>query len=396
MIHAAGAGPKPIHHKSLSVDNLSEAIRFLTTPEALHFASLIAQRMSAENGVKTAVQSFHRNLPRHTIRCDILPHLPAVWTYNLSSKHTIKLSKLAAELLIDHLKIDGKKLGINEIRTYIIENQRWDPITGAASAAIGTVYRSGMAIGDGFKGKGKQPYAQEGYLSVSGASTPRSRSRSRTREPAKDDGDDSKSILSAHQDDADNISILTTTSGELKQKKQNQDGNRIAKGFGKAGNTILKGGLVDIPFALAEGLRNAPAMYGDKPRDFGPVTDWKTGGIVAGKGLVFGLYDGISGLVTEPVKGAKKEGALGALKGFGRGLGGMYWKPNAGLAGLLGYTMQGIYKSVYSAIHTGTRKTIAKARREEGAWLLTRARADQSIDLRQIVTAFEEIKKDRV
>lgn len=394
MIHAAGAGPKPIHHKSLSVDNLSKAIKFLTTPQAARSASLIAQRMSTENGVKTAVQSFHRNLPRHTSRCDILPHLPAVWTYKVSSKHTIKLSKLAAELLIDRLKIDGKKLGMNEIRSYIIENQRWDPITGAASAAIGTVYRSGMAIGDGFKSKGKQPCIQEDCLTVSGASTPRSRSRSRTREPAKGDEDNSKSISPSHEDDADNRSIITTTGNQHNIKNQSQDGNRIARGFGKAGNTILKGGLVDIPFALAEGLRNAPAMYGDKPRDFGPVTDWKTGGIVAGKGLVFGLYDGISGLVTEPVKGAKKEGALGALKGFGRGIGGMYWKPNAGLAGLLGYTMQGIYKSVYSAIHTGTRKTIAEARRHEGSWLLAKAREDQSVDLKQIVTAFEEMKKD--
>jgi len=394
MIQAAGAGPKPIHHESLSIDNLSEAIRFLTTPEAAESAHLIAQRMSTENGVQTAVQSFHRNLPRQTICCDILPHLPAVWTYKISSRHTIKLSKLAAELLNDRLKIDGKKLGMNEIRSYIIENQRWDPITGAASAAIGTVYRSGMAIGDGFKGKGKQPSLHEEYLSVSGTSTPRSRSRSRSRNPAIGSEDDVDSILSSYEDNADDKSIATTNSREFNAKKQNQDGNRIARGFGKAGNTILKGGLVDIPFALAEGLRNAPAMYGDKPRDFGPVTDWKTGGIVAGKGLVFGLYDGISGLVTEPVKGAKKEGALGALKGFGRGLGGMYWKPNAGLAGLLGYTMQGIYKSVYSAIHTGTRKTIAAARREEGAWLLTKARADQSYDLRQIVTAFEEIKKD--
>ncbi|KEQ75718.1 sterol glucosyltransferase [Aureobasidium namibiae CBS 147.97] len=350
MIHAAGAGPKPIHHKSLSVDNLSEAIRFLTTPEAAEFAHLIAQRMSTESGVQTAVQSFHRNLPRQTIRCDILPHLPAVWTYKTSSKHTIKLSKLAAELLIDRLKIDGKKLGMNELRTYIIENKRWDPITGAASAAIGTTVEGNE--------------------------------------------DDSRSILSSHQDDADNKSLIATSAEAPNQKKQNQDGKRIAKGFGKAGNTILKGGLIDIPFALAEGLRNAPAMYGDKPRDFGPVIDWKTGGIVAGKGLVFGLYDGISGLVTEPVKGAKKEGALGALKGFGRGLGGMYWKPNAGLAGLLGYTMQGIYKSVYSAIHTGTRKTIAAARREEGILLLAKARGDQSFDLGQIVTAFEEIKKD--
>lgn len=394
MIFAAGAGPRPIHHKSLTAENLGEAINFLTTPEVRHSARQIAQSMSAENGVKAAVQSFHHNLPRDTVRCDILPDLPAAWTYKTSSKQTIKLSKLAAEALVDRLKIDGKKLGMNEIKSYIIENQRWDPITGAASAAIGTVYRSGMAIGTGFqKKKGKHSFVKVDNLSVPKTSRSRSRSRSRSPGPANDVDDDCVSIISSYEDEQDNKSIKTTDSTELDTKKQVSEGNRIARGFGKAGNTILKGGLVDIPFALAEGLRNAPAMYGDKPRDLGPVTDWKTGGVVAGKGLFFGIYDGISGLVTEPIKGAKQEGALGALKGFGKGLGGIYWKPNAGLAGLLGYTVQGIYKSVYSAIHTGTRKSIAAARREEGAWLLAKAREEKQLDLRDIVTLFEELKK---
>ncbi|KAI4728751.1 UDP-Glycosyltransferase/glycogen phosphorylase [Aureobasidium sp. EXF-10728] len=394
MIYAAGAGPKPIYHKDLTIENLSEAIKFLTTPEAVESACRIAQRMSTENGVKTAVQSFHRNLPRNTLRCDILPHLPAVWTYKASSKRTIKLSKLAAAMLADRLKLDDKKLGMNQVKNYSIENRRWDPITGAASAAIGSVYRSGMAIGDGFK-KGKQSDGRNEGLSVSGTSTPRTRSRSRPSRVTTGDSGDCMSVISAYEDDTENESITTTTSQRLGSEDQTPDGgNRIARGFGKAGASILKGGLVDIPFALAEGLKNAPAMYGDKPRDFGAVTDWKSGGAVAGKGLFFGLYDGITGLVVEPVKGAKKEGALGALKGFGKGVGGLYWKPNAGLAGLLGYTVQGIYKSVYTAIHTGTRKKMAASRKEEGVWLLARAREDEEFVARDIVTAFDEFKKD--
>lgn len=347
--------------------------------------------MSAENGVKAAVQSFHRHLPRETLHCDVLPHLPAVWTYKVSSKQTFKLSKLAAEVLVDRLKIDPKKLGINEIKTYHIINRRWEPITGAASAAIGTVYRSGLAIGGGFKEK--RALYHSDHLLVPGPSASRPRSRSRSPRPSEDANDDCVSVMSFSEGDADNKIIKTTSSEEPESWKPRSDGNRIARGFGKAGNTILKGGLIDIPFALAEGLRNAPAMYGDNPRDFGPVTDWKTGGVAAGKGLFFGIYDGITGLVTEPVKGAKQEGALGALKGFGKGLGGIYWKPNAGVAGLLGYTMQGIYKSVYSAIHTRTRKGIAAARREEGVWLLSRSREDRVLDLRDIVTTFEKLRK---
>ena len=45
-----------------------------------------------------------------------------------------------------------------------------------------------------------------------------------------------------------------------------------------------------------------------------------------------GLYDGITGLVTQPVKGAQKEGVVGALKGFGKGIGGIVLKPSAGMS----------------------------------------------------------------
>lgn len=44
----------------------------------------------------------------------------------------------------------------------------------------------------------------------------------------------------------------------------------------------------------------------------------------------FGFYDGISGLVTQPLEGAKKEGMAGFVKGFGKGIGGVVLKPGAG------------------------------------------------------------------
>ena len=44
----------------------------------------------------------------------------------------------------------------------------------------------------------------------------------------------------------------------------------------------------------------------------------------------FGFYDGISGLVTQPLEGAKKGGVSGLAKGFGKGIGGLVLKPAAG------------------------------------------------------------------
>lgn len=59
--------------------------------------------------------------------------------------------------------------------------------------------------------------------------------------------------------------------------------NTAGVGVKGLGTSIVKGTLVDMPLALAEGLRNTPALYGEKIRDHGPVTDWKSGGVVAAK-----------------------------------------------------------------------------------------------------------------
>lgn len=109
MVAAAGAGPEPIHHKILNAQNLAEAISFCLKPEALAAASKIAAQMSSETGVQTAVDSFHSHLPLDKMACDILPHRPAVWNYS-KKKRSLKLSREAAELLSEHMKIDPNKL----------------------------------------------------------------------------------------------------------------------------------------------------------------------------------------------------------------------------------------------------------------------------------------------
>ena len=54
-------------------------------------------------------------------------------------------------------------------------------------------------------------------------------------------------------------------------------------GMRDIGTSVVKGTLVNMPLAFAEGFRNTPALYGEKVRDLGPVTDWKSGGVVAAK-----------------------------------------------------------------------------------------------------------------
>ena len=98
MIAAAKAGPEPIPYKALNSKNLAEAIAFCLTAETASAATGIADKMRNENGVKQAVASFHRQLPRDRMGCDLLPQQPATWVYT-NCKRPMRLSNLAVENL---------------------------------------------------------------------------------------------------------------------------------------------------------------------------------------------------------------------------------------------------------------------------------------------------------
>lgn len=110
MVASCGLGPRPIPYRSLTSTNLAEAIQFCLQPEAQSAANDVAKKMSHENGVTAAVASFHRNLPMTSMRCDVHPSAPAVWRFKNSSKPPLRLSKLAAEVLIEHRRLKQSDL----------------------------------------------------------------------------------------------------------------------------------------------------------------------------------------------------------------------------------------------------------------------------------------------
>jgi hypothetical protein len=46
--------------------------------------------------------------------------------------------------------------------------------------------------------------------------------------------------------------------------------------------------------------------------------------------LACGFYDGITGVVTQPIRGAQENGAIGVCAGIFKGVGGLVLKPGAG------------------------------------------------------------------
>lgn len=56
------------------------------------------------------------------------------------------------------------------------------------------------------------------------------------------------------------------------------------------------------------GLETLPSLYGTKERrPRTKVKDAGSGFVAGGKGFALGFYDGLSGLVLDPVRGAKAE-----------------------------------------------------------------------------------------
>ncbi len=56
-----------------------------------------------------------------------------------------------------------------------------------------------------------------------------------------------------------------------------------AKSLNNVVSGTVKGGMVDIPLALAEGFRNAPRLWGETVKEQEVITGWQSGVAVAGK-----------------------------------------------------------------------------------------------------------------
>jgi len=174
-------------------------------------------------------------------------------------------------------------------------------------------------------------------------------------------------------------------SGEQKGSKDPRKYMETAMGSAEGVQRIVGAGFkspMDFTMNLSKGFRNAPKLYGDdsvrKPEK---VTDFKSGIRAAGREFGFGMYDGITGLVTQPMKGAQKEGAAGFFKGIGKGIGGIALKPGAAVFGIPGYTMQGVYKEMQKQMGSSVQNYIIAARTAQGYEEWSGASAEERSDV---------------
>ncbi|KAM3069239.1 hypothetical protein ACMFMG_010752 [Clarireedia jacksonii] len=429
MTARAGAGPPPIPYKQLTSDKLAAAITEALKPETLSKAQELGERIKEEKGTECGAKSFHDNLNYDNMRCSLAPHRVAVWRIKRTQT---KLSALAANVLADANLISFADLKMYRPREYEADDGPWDPITGGASALIGTIASLGMGVADFpieiFKTvrskKEAHAHAHTHSRDSSGATsgTPKSTVPNRSHRPSALDEQSLRSVNASLQQASDSSGKVSYESGHnysepatpttpvsstdsvadvpspgMKHATSFKEGikNHIqqhcgtgsgtatpkefdpskltlenAIGAGKGISRIIGAGMkspMDFTLGIARGFHNAPKLYGDDTvRPQAKVTDFQSGLKAAGKEFGYGMFDGITGLVTQPMRGAEKEGAAGLLKGIGKGIGGLVLKPGAAIWGLPGYTFMGINKEIKKIFGSSALNYIIAARTAQG------------------------------
>ena len=206
----------------------------------------------------------------------------------------------------------------------VIDSKRWDPITGTTSSLVSTF--KGLAV--------SSSNIIVKPIQVCSGATRRSNRRT-SSSVAPHDAPNVESTANS----STNPRTGTVASQSPSQHGQFQDGNVAllalagsAAGVGGFFKYFFRGMLVDMPLAATEGLRSLPGWYGGQVRDIGKVTGLKSGAVVAGKNLRYGIEDGFTDLVREPLEGGRRGGALGALKGMGKGSISMISKVSSGMS----------------------------------------------------------------
>ncbi|PVH82903.1 glycosyltransferase family 1 protein [Cadophora sp. DSE1049] len=351
MVAAAGAGPRPIDYKSLSIASLSKAIAVCIAPETQIAAQKIAEKMKAENGVRAAVRSFHRNLPIQELNCDMVPKHPANWSWK-KGKRTLKLSHRAASILVEHKKIEASSLKLHKSKPVTIENRRWEPISATTSAGLDSAQNIFHAMG------------------------------SVVQEPMHE----YRRVKTIERAESETASIHSSSSGG--SHAAGAAGKAVGRGFGRVGMALTKT-AIDLPMAVADGMHNIPALYGEKIRDRGEIRGWKSGGKVGLKSLGYGFYDGYVGFFTQPYKGARDGGPVGLIKGIAKGCGGLLTQPAHAVFGIVAYPALGLYRSIDTTKVTGAQGDILKAQQVYGTYLAENNAMDKG-EVDRVITEFEE------
>lgn len=414
MIARAGAGPDPIPHKQLTAGRLADAISFCLKPETIDRAKDLASKIATERGSEMCAQLFHQHLEPDRLCCTLVPSRSAVWRIRRTK---IRLSAFAASTLVNANLLDFRDLKLFRAQEYYTDEGPLDPVSGGFTAFTGAV--GGMMLGlaempsETWRAL-KMPVRrsrQESQASISSLkkgdeTSPReedslsSMSTNRSK-PHSSERDGISPIMSntslSRQSTARSVTSVSSKTKSLRERDMLQPtGVHMTKGAGRFVKSVIQG-PVNIAVNYSRGVHNVPKLWGDdtvRPQE--RVTDMKSGARAIGREFGLGWYDGITGLVTQPWRGAQQNGATGFVKGVGKGIGGFVAKPTAAMVGVLGHSMQGVNKEMQKLFSNDVQSHIAASRAAQGyeEWLKSSDADKQNVIDRWKVVQRKLKKKD--
>ncbi|GIZ38820.1 hypothetical protein CKM354_000222100 [Cercospora kikuchii] len=374
MIARAGAGPDPIPFKLLTAAKLATAIEICLKPESLNRAKELAQKIASENGVHTGAQSFHQFLGVDRLRCTLIPSQTAAWRVRRTK---VRLSTLAACTLVNANLLDPKDLKLFRAQEYETDRGATDPISGPFFAACGAFSSMAMGLAD-------VPSETAKALKMPFRSTQRTHdldtdpSHSSDEVQISTNRSDHESIRSHNQASNAQPESPRRHANDVQASESPRDQDMLrqsfphsSKGAGRFAKALVQSPM-DLSMTITRGFHNMPKLWNDDTvRPSTKVSDFSSGARAAGKNFGLGWYDGVTGLVTQPWRGAQKDGAVGFVKGIGKGMGGFVAKSGAGSVGILGYTMKGLHKEVQLLFASNVDSHIAASRTSQGyeEWL---------------------------
>ncbi|KIR31610.1 UDP-glucose,sterol transferase [Cryptococcus deuterogattii MMRL2647] len=130
-MHQTGIAARPISSDVLSYEEISYALEEALSPTVQTAAREYGSQLSLENGTKETAETIHKHLPLLNMRCDIIPSRAAIW---YSPEYNLRLSGIAAGVLVDEGKLSFKALEPNRPVEYPVNIADSDPIIGGAQA----------------------------------------------------------------------------------------------------------------------------------------------------------------------------------------------------------------------------------------------------------------------
>lgn len=116
IIAKAGAGPRPIRYKQLTVEGLVDAINTALQPDVLEQAKKLGQDIQHEIGSELGARCFHKHLEVDSLRCMLAPERTAVWRIK---RTRIRLSPFAVVTLSNEGILDLEDLKLLVLPTLL-------------------------------------------------------------------------------------------------------------------------------------------------------------------------------------------------------------------------------------------------------------------------------------